>query len=68
LRAWREVYAQWGRTPAPKQKHKIKMRAASAVRQILALAHRLARDQSGSRVGSESSDKGNLASGQVRIP
>ena len=65
LRAWREVYAQWGRTPAPKQKHKIKMRAASAVRQILSLAHRLAGDQSGSRehVGSESSDKGSLARG-----
>lgn len=68
LRAWREVYAQWGRTPAPKQKHKIKMRAASAVRQILSLAHRLAGDQSASRerVNTEGSDKGNLARGQVR--
>ncbi len=35
LRAWREVYALWGRTPAPKRKHRIKMRAAWAMRRIL---------------------------------
>ena len=69
LRAWREVYAQWGRTPAPKQKHKIKMRAASAVRQILTLAYRLGGDQGGSRERAASkSSKGNLTSGQIRTP
>lgn len=37
LRAWREVYAKWGRTPAPKRKHKIKFQAASVMRHILSL-------------------------------
>jgi len=42
LRAWREVYALWGRTPVPKRKYKIKMRAASVMRHILSLGQRLA--------------------------
>ena len=37
LRAWRDVYALWGRKPAPKRKHKIKMKAAWAMRRLLAL-------------------------------
>lgn len=37
LRAWREVYALWGRAPVPKRKHKIKMRAASVVRHVISL-------------------------------
>jgi len=41
LRAWREVYAQWGRPPGRKQRHKIKMRAASAVRRLYSLARSL---------------------------
>jgi len=38
LRAWREVYALWGRTPVPKRKNKIKLRSASAMRRLLSLA------------------------------
>jgi lipopolysaccharide biosynthesis glycosyltransferase len=58
LRAWREVYAQWGRTPAPKQRHKIKMLAASVVRHVLTLAHRPASEPGRlrERVGGEVSD------------
>lgn len=41
LRAWREVYALWGRKPAPKQTHKIKMRAASAVRHSISFGRRI---------------------------
>ena len=41
LRAWRELYKLWGRTPAPKPTHRLKMRAASAVRQLITLARRV---------------------------
>ena len=41
LRAWREIYAQWGRPSGPKQRHKIKMRAASAVRRLYSLVRSL---------------------------
>jgi lipopolysaccharide biosynthesis glycosyltransferase len=53
LRAWQEVYALWGRTPTPKRKHIIKMRAATVMRHIVSLAQRLAGDPSrlGERVG-----------------
>jgi lipopolysaccharide biosynthesis glycosyltransferase len=49
LRSWREVYALWGRTPVPKRKHIVKMRAASIMRHVLSLAQRLAGDPSGLR-------------------
>ena len=49
LRAWREVYALWGRTPIPKRKHRIKVKAAWATRRLLSLAQRLAGVPSGLR-------------------
>jgi len=50
LRAWREVYALWGRTPAPKREHKIKMRAASVARHVLSLGRKLHGVASGQRI------------------
>jgi len=57
LRAWREVYALWGRKPAPKRKHKVKMLSASAMRRLLSLARRLPGE---SRFSPRSSSASNL--------
>ena len=53
LRAWREVYAQWGRPPGQKRKSKVKLKSASAVRRLLSIAPWLVREprDSGRNVG-----------------
>lgn len=44
LRAWRELYALWGRPPGAKHKSKIKLKSASVVRRFLSLAPWLLRE------------------------
>ncbi|MGB9381455.1 glycosyltransferase family 8 protein [Candidatus Binatus sp.] len=44
LRAWREVYAYWGRPPGRKRKSKVRLKSASAVRRLLSIAPWLLRE------------------------
>ena len=44
LRAWREVFALWGRPPGPKRKSKLRLKSASAVRHLLSIAPWLVRE------------------------